>query len=127
MSFHGREPRRALIQNWRGSRVATSGQWSRQRAGCSGALVCSFSGLVQIRRFSGNSTDDERVPARRDSQGSAPTTVSGAAAEGVAEHLQPMRVRLPSQELGRGLTLALGAIAALQPAVVEVELEQGQI
>jgi hypothetical protein len=84
-------------------------------------------GLVQIRRFSGNSTDDERALTVQGSQRSAATIVLGAAKAGVAEHLQPMRVRLPSQELGRGLTLALGAITALQPSVVQVELEQGQI
>src|SRR4051794_35800482 len=84
-------------------------------------------GLVQIRRFLGNSTDDERALTVQGSQGGAATIVSGAAEEGVAEHFQPMRVRLPGQELGRGLTHALGAIAALQPAVVQVELQQGQI
>src|SRR3954451_23515137 len=84
-------------------------------------------GLVQIRRFWGNSTDDERALTVQGSHRGAPTLVSGAAEEGVAEHLQPMRVRLPCQELRRGLTLAVGAIAALQPAVVQVELQQGQI
>src|SRR5437660_5913138 len=85
------------------------------------------SGLVQIRRFSGNSTDDERHLTGQGSQRGAPTTVLGAAEEGVAEQLQPMWVRLPCQELGRGLTLAVGAIAAFQPSVVQVELQQGQI
>src|SRR5436305_10501593 len=84
-------------------------------------------GLVQIRRFSGNSTDDERALTVQGSQGGTATAVLGAAEEGVAEHFQPMRVRLPGQELRRGLTLAVGAIAALQPAVVQVKLEQGQI
>jgi hypothetical protein len=54
-------------------------------------------GLVQIRRFSGNSTDDERALTVQGSQRGAPTTVLGAAEAGVAEHFQPMRVRLPSQ------------------------------
>jgi hypothetical protein len=55
------------------------------------------SGLVQIRCFSGNSTDDERALTVQGSQRGAPTTVSGAAEAGVAEHLQPMWVRLPGQ------------------------------
>jgi hypothetical protein len=79
-------------------------------------------GLVQIRRFSGNSTDEERALTVQGSQCGAPTIVLGAAEEGVAKHLQPMRVRLPCQELGRGLPHAVGAITALQPVVVEVEL-----
>ena len=54
-------------------------------------------GLVQIRRFSGNSTDDERALTVQGSQRGAPTAVSGAAEAGVAEHFQPMRVGLPSE------------------------------
>jgi hypothetical protein len=54
-------------------------------------------GLVQIERFWGNSTDDERALTVQGSQCGAPTTVSGAAEEGVAEHFQPMWMRLPSQ------------------------------
>ena len=84
-------------------------------------------GLVQIRRFWGNSTDDERALTVQGAQGGAATIVLGAAEEGVAEQLQPMRVRLPCQQFGRRLTPALGAIAAFQPAVVQVELQQGQI
>src|SRR5437879_2242512 len=74
------------------------------------ATLCHFSGLVQIRRFWGNSTDDERALTVQGSRRGAPTTVLGAAEAGVAEQLQPMWVRLPCQELGRGLTLAVGAI-----------------
>jgi hypothetical protein len=79
-------------------------------------------GLVQIRRFSGNSTDEERALTMQGSHRGAPTLVSGAAEEGVAEHFQPMRVRLPSQQLGWGFALALGAITALEPSVVQVKL-----
>jgi hypothetical protein len=54
-------------------------------------------GLVQIRCFSGNSTDDERALTVQGSQRGAPKTFSGAAEAGVAEHFQPMWVRLPGQ------------------------------
>ena len=54
-------------------------------------------GLVQIRRFSGNSTDDERALAVQGSQRSTVTTVSNTAEAGVAEHFQPVRVLLPCQ------------------------------
>jgi hypothetical protein len=54
-------------------------------------------GLVQIRRFSGNSTDDERALTVQGSQRGARTALSGAAEAGVAEHFQPMWVRSPGQ------------------------------
>ena len=79
-------------------------------------------GLVQMRRFWGNSADDERALTVQGSQRDVPTTVLGAAEAGVAEHFQPMGVRLPGQQFGGGLPHTLGAITALQPSVVQVEL-----
>jgi hypothetical protein len=54
-------------------------------------------GLVQKRRFLGNSTDDERALTVQGSQRAAATTGSSAAEAGIAEHFQPMGLRLPGQ------------------------------
>src|SRR5580658_6096394 len=45
----------------------------------------------------------------------------------VTEHLQPMRVGLASQQLGRTLVNALGMFAAQKAAMIEEELQQLQI
>jgi hypothetical protein len=55
------------------------------------------SGLVQNRPFSGNSTHGERALTTQGSQRVASTIGSGAAEAGVAEHFQPMGVRLSGQ------------------------------
>ena len=54
-------------------------------------------GLVQNWRFWGNSTDGERALTGKVLTLTVRTTVSGAAEAGVAEHFQPMWVRLPGQ------------------------------
>jgi hypothetical protein len=54
-------------------------------------------GLVQNRPFSGNSTHGERALTTQGSQRVASTIGSGAAEAGVAEHFQPMGVRLSGQ------------------------------
>src|SRR5262249_51468859 len=45
----------------------------------------------------------------------------------VAEQRQPMRMGLAGQQFGRALAGALGTFAAVEAAVVEEELEQGQV
>ena len=56
-----------------------------------------------------------------------PSTKSIAGKRRVAEHLQPVRVRLAREKVGGALAGALGAVAAVEAAVVEEELEQGQV
>jgi hypothetical protein len=51
-------------------------------------------GLIQIRRFLDNSSESERALAVQGSQRGA---ADGAADTGVAEHFQPMWMRLPGQ------------------------------
>jgi hypothetical protein len=53
--------------------------------------------------------------------------LSAAGEARVAEHLQPVRVSLAGQDLGGGLPHTLGAIAALRPPMVQVELQPDQI
>ena len=45
----------------------------------------------------------------------------------VAEQRQPMRVGLAGEKFGRAFASALGAFAPVEAAVVEEELEQGQV
>lgn len=52
---------------------------------------------------------------------------SGAPESFVAEHFQPVGVRLPGKEFGRTPADPLGSLAAREAAVVQEELEQRQI
>ncbi len=45
----------------------------------------------------------------------------------VAEHLQPVRMRLARQQFGRALTNPLRMLAAQEAAVIEKELQQDQV
>src|SRR5215831_6082043 len=45
----------------------------------------------------------------------------------IAQHLQPVRERLPRENLGRRSPRTLGTLAPHQPAVVEEKLKQGQV
>ena len=77
--------------------------------------------------FLGNSTDRLRALTGKVLGDCAVASASGANEASVSEHFQPMRVRLPGQELGRCLSHALGTITSLQPPVVQEELQQRQV
>src|ERR1700674_1182723 len=84
-------------------------------------------GLVQNRVFLGNSTDRLRALTGKVLGMRWGATVSGANEASVAEHFQPMRVRLTGQQLGRCLSHALGTLTSLQPPVIQEELQQRQV
>src|SRR5262245_40044306 len=84
-------------------------------------------GLVQNRGFLGNSTDHVRALTGKVPEDALGATVSGADEARVAEQLQPMRVRLTGQQLGRGLAHPLGTITPLQRPVIQEELQQRQV
>src|SRR5262249_38072964 len=84
-------------------------------------------GLVQIEPFWGNRTDDLHALSCKVQVDHLERARSDAGQELVAEHLEPMRVRLASQELRWRFPHTARAIASLQSSVVQVELQQGQI
>jgi hypothetical protein len=81
-------------------------------------------GLVQKRRFLGNSTDFLRGGPRWFLAGWIWLVLASSA---IAEHFQPVRVGLASQQLRRTFIDALGMFAPQKSAVIQEELQYLQV
>src|SRR5713101_2213847 len=82
--------------------------------------------MVQICLFLGNTAQRERAFIRRwIAAWLACRSVSGETR--VAEQFQPVGMTLPAQQFGRAFVDAFGMLAALEAAMVEEELQQGQV